>query len=35
MAAFPAHPNSVTAEWLTERLRASGKLQEGRVTGVS
>jgi hypothetical protein len=35
MAAFPAHPDSVTAEWLTGRLRAAGKLAEGRVVGVS
>lgn len=35
MAAFPAHPDSVTPEWLTERLRAAGKLGEGRVTGLS
>lgn len=34
-SAFPAHPDGVTAEWLTERLRAEGVLGAGRVVSVS
>ncbi len=33
-AAFPAHPDAVTPEWLTERLREGGALDAGRVSGV-
>jgi aminoglycoside phosphotransferase (APT) family kinase protein len=32
---FPAHPGAVTAEWLTERLRAAHELSEGRVASVT
>ena len=35
MNGFPTHPEGVTAEWLTERLRAAGELDHGRVTSVS
>ena len=35
MSDFPAHPDAVTAEWLTDRLRAAGKLGDGRVTEVA
>ena len=31
---FPRQPDELTAEWLTERLRASGVLGRGRVVGV-
>ncbi len=34
MSGFPAHPSVVSAEWLTERLQASGELERGRVTSV-
>ncbi len=34
MNVFPAHPAAVTAEWLSERLRAAGQLRDGRVTSV-
>ena len=32
---FPAHPDAVTPEWLTARLRAGGALDAGRVTAIS
>ncbi|WP_126174851.1 phosphotransferase family protein [Tsuneonella rigui] len=35
MSGFPTHPEAVTAEWLTERLRAAGELGEGEVASVS
>ena len=31
MTEFPAHPEAVTPAWLTERLRAAGMLDAGRV----
>lgn len=35
MASFPAHPEAVTADWLTECLRAAGLLPDAAVTAVS
>lgn len=35
MSGFPIHPEAVTPEWLTERLREAGELDGGRVTGVA
>lgn len=35
MAGFPAHPDGVTAAWLTTQLRAAGMLAQGAVTAVS
>ncbi len=35
MAGFPAHPDAVTADWLTGRLRAAGLLTAAAVTAVS
>lgn len=35
MREFPADPGSVTAEWLTERLRAAGELPAGKVASVA
>ena len=35
MSGFPIHPEAVTPEWLTERLRAAGELDAGRVTSVA
>jgi hypothetical protein len=32
---FPAHPGAVSADWLTERLRAAGDLDAGRVASVT
>lgn len=34
MADFPAHPDAVDAEWLTDRLRNTGVLDGGAVTGM-
>ena len=34
MAEFPTHPGDVSTDWLTERLRHSGLLDTGRVTGA-
>ena len=34
MSGFPTHPEAVTAEWLTERLRAAGELDQGEVASV-
>ena len=34
MSAFPAYPDAVTAEWLTERLRDGGVLDSGQVTEI-
>jgi aminoglycoside/choline kinase family phosphotransferase len=35
VSAFPAHPDAVTAEWLTVRLREHGVLGSGRVSAVA
>lgn len=34
MSAFPAHPDKVRVEWLTERLREGGALAAGRVASI-
>lgn len=34
MTAIPSHPDSITPDWLTERLRAAGLLDHGRVTAL-
>lgn len=34
MAAFPAHPDAVAPEWLSQRLRAAGVLDGGTVTAL-
>ena len=34
MTAIPSHPDSITPEWLTERLCAAGLLDRGAVTSV-
>ena len=31
----PAHPNDLTADWVTNTLRATGVLQQARVTSVA
>lgn len=35
MSGFPAHPDAVSADWLTERLRAAEGLDGGAVSQVS
>lgn len=35
MSGFPIHPEAVTPEWLTDRLREAGELNTGRVTSVA
>ena len=35
MSEFPAHPDAVRPEWLTERLRASGELDAGEVASIT
>ena len=35
MADFPAHPDEVTSEWLTKRLREGGALASGRVAAFA
>lgn len=35
MADFPAHPDAITAGWLTERLRAAGQLAQGEVIALA
>jgi hypothetical protein len=35
LAEFPAHPDAVTPEWVTERLRATALLDRGRVASVA
>ena len=35
MSGFPIHPEAVTPEWLTERLREAGELDIGRVASVA
>ena len=34
MAEFPTHPGEVEPDWLSERLRAAGALDGGRVTAI-
>jgi hypothetical protein len=35
VSGFPIHPEAVTPEWLTERLREAGELDTGRVASVA
>lgn len=35
MNGFPAHPDAMTADWLTERLRENGALDSGRVRALA
>lgn len=34
MGAIPSHPAAIQPDWLTDRLRASGALSGGHVTGI-
>lgn len=34
MGAIPSHPAAIQPDWLTDRLRASGALSDGRVTEI-
>lgn len=35
MADFPSHPDAITPEWLTDRLRAAGVIDSASVTALS
>ena len=35
MAGYPAHPDAVQPDWLSQRLREAGMLDQGAVTALS